>query len=110
MSENTDDTDDSTDIKIRKSVTQAGPTHTDVNIWVDDGEYATVWQLHRRKPEKVKVTTKRAEAGTHEDDGVEYHDIEPDRHTVDFALELAKDDPEAAVQAARDYFAEQAET
>lgn len=77
----------------------------DVFAFADDGEYATVWAVDRYADGEAHVKVFRCEAGLiGYDDGEAWTIRDSDKSTEEFARELAEEDPEGAVEAAREYW------
>ena len=78
--------------------------NVDVRAYADDGEYATLFDVTRLDDTTVEVAYRRCEAGISEYDSDEQFNIDADKTTEAFAQELAKADPEEAVNLARDFW------
>jgi len=78
----------------------------DVEAYVDDGEYATIWYVTRVDETTVEAAVHRSEAGRKErvDNVRDVHDVEPDQTTREFAQEMADADPELALELTREHF------
>jgi hypothetical protein len=78
----------------------------DVEAYVLDGEYATIWYVERLNETTVETTVFRSEAGRKEraDRVRSLHDVEPDETTREFAQELADADPELKLELTREHF------
>lgn len=85
------------------------PLDADIFAFVDDGEYATVFEIDRLSDTLVRVQYYRCEAGLSDHVGEETFSVGPEKATEDWALECANADPEAAIEAARDHFDAEAE-
>ena len=76
----------------------------DIFAYVDDGEYATVFEIDRLSDTLVRVVYHRCEAGLSDIDGEETFSIDSDKTTRQWAIECSEADPEASLKAARDYW------
>ena len=78
----------------------------DVEAYVDDGEYATIWYVTRVDDTTVEATVHRSEAGRKElaSNVRDVHDVGPDQTTREFAQEMADADPELALELTREHF------
>jgi len=78
----------------------------DVEAYVDDGEYATIWYVTRVDETTVEAAVHRSEAGRKElvSNVMDVHDVEPDKATREFAQEMADADPELALELTREHF------
>lgn len=84
-------------------------TNSDADIfaYVDDGEYATVWEIDRLSNTIVRVNVYRCESGLSERETEETYKIDPDKTTKEWAMECANADPEEALNLAYGYWNEQ---
>ena len=80
------------------------PEDADIFAYVDDGEYATVFEIDRLSDTLVRVNYYRCEAGLSEHDGEETFSIDSDKATDDWALECANANPEESLKVTREYF------
>ena len=76
----------------------------DIFAYVDDGEYATVFEIDRLSNTLIRVVYHRCEAGISEIDGEETFSIDGDKSTEDWALECANANPEESLNITREYF------
>ena len=72
--------------------------------FADDGEYATSWAIERLDDTTVQIEIHRREADLDEIDGMEQRAVGADETLHAFARSLADEDPQAAVEAAREFF------
>ena len=80
------------------------PEDADIFAYVDDGEYATVFEIDRLSDTLVRVNYYRCEAGRSEHDTEETFSIDADKSTEDWALECANADPELSIESTRNWF------
>jgi hypothetical protein len=93
-------------IETGTETTNDVPATADSFGYADDGEHAAVWAVSRVSETEVDVRCFYCEAGLIEEDGpTETFDIDAHKTTAAFAAEMADADPEAAIEAARDYWA-----
>jgi hypothetical protein len=85
------------------------PADADIFAFVDDGEYATVFEIDRLSDTLVRVQYYRCEAGLSDHVAEETFSVDADKATEEWARECANADPEAAIEAARDHFDPEAE-
>ena len=97
-----DATDIQTGIEQESDVIDAD---ADVFAFADDGEHATVFEIDRLSTTLVRVNYYRCEAGLSEHDCEETFTVDPNKSTEDWALECANANPEATVNAAREFWA-----
>ena len=76
----------------------------DIFAYVDDGEYATVYEIDRLSDTLVRVNYYWCEAGVSDHVGEERFSVDADKSTKEWADECANIDPEAAIEAAKDHF------
>jgi len=80
----------------------------DVEAYVDDGEYATIWYVTRVDETTVEAAVHRSEAGRKElvSNVMDVHDVEPDKATREFAQKMADADPELTMELTREHFSD----
>ncbi len=91
---------------VRNEMEADIPANANKYAYADDGEHATVWAIEYA-PEgegwyHVKVF--RCEAGLAEEDREATQTMRSDKDIGQFAAELANDDPEAAIEEAREFW------
>jgi len=80
------------------------PEDADVFAYVDDGDHATVFEIDRLSDTLVRVQYYRCEGGLSEHDGEETFSVDAETATDEWARECANADPEASLEATREYW------